>query len=146
MRILLKIILWGFILVFSIILITEITLRITCKRKLVRWDNLPYIPDTILGHRYMPNAKGTFSNAAFFNTFIINSLGFPWKNFSPKKTRCFRIIIVGNSDEDGIHTDGSLNFFYLLICYFKENKNIEFLNLSIEGQNRSIINMNFLST
>jgi len=133
------------ILLFSIILLTEITLRITCKQKLLRWDNLPYISDTTLAYRYLPNAKGVFSNVAFSNAYIINNLGFPGEHFDiQKKAGCFRIVIVGNSDEDGIHTDGPLNFFYLLRSYFWENKTIEFLNLSIEGSDRSIINTNFV--
>jgi len=144
MKIIFKIIIYSIVSIIALIFTTEILLRITCGKKLSRWSNLPYIPDSTLGYRYVPNAKGVFSNVAFTNEYSVNSLGFSGKDFSMnKKAGCFRIIVIGTSDEDGIHTDGSLNYVFLLRDYLQKY-NIDVVNLAIEGRERSMININFI--
>ena len=143
----LKNIKWIVVLIFFLVLSTEITLRIACKQKLCKWESIKFEADPMLGYRYMPNIRNTFRNSAFTHQYTTNSLGFPGYDFSySKKPDYFRIMVVGTSDDTGFYTDGPSGYVELLNDLFKKSKsNIEVINMSMEGKYRSLINMKLIT-
>jgi hypothetical protein len=137
----------GLILVslISMIILTEVALRLTCK-KLIRCSPHMYQTDTLTGYRYQPNAKWTFVNIAIKNACYSNSHGFPGDEFSLKKKEgVYRIIIVGDSNDTGFNTDGPLNYVKLLNKYFQTNNiRVEVINCAIDGKDRGIRNLKLI--
>jgi len=136
---------FGLILI-GIIVVIEITLRLTISYKLQKWGPCQYQPDTVLGYRYKANSTGNSYNAAFDRPYKINSHGFAGAEFTTKKTKgIYRIAVVGASDEAGLYTDGPLNYINVAEDLLKKNGyKVEILNLAIDGHGRSIRNVEFL--
>lgn len=129
-----------------IIIVIEITLRLTISHELQKWDTCQYQPDSVLGYRYKVNSKGVVYNAAFSRPYTINSQGFPGREFTIKKAPgIYRIAVVGASEETGLYTNGPLNYINVAEDFFKKNGyKVEVINLAVDGHGRSYRNVEFL--
>jgi hypothetical protein len=123
--------------------IFEIYLRIAFAKRLQIYSKVLFSPDSLLGFRYLPNAKGVMRFPAYTQHFAINNKGFVEKNFSIKKKKgVYRILVLGSSDECGLFTNGPLNYPHLLEKLLQNiGYNVEVINLSIDGTNRSMRNI-----
>ena len=132
-----------FFIILGIIFLTEIILRLTYNKKLAKWHAMEYIPDTLIGYRYKPDALFLNSNLAYSNQCKSNKYGFPGDNFEVKKERGqYRIIIVGTSDDTGFSSNGDQSYAKRLNNIFEQNKyNVEVINCSIDGNDRIVRNM-----
>jgi hypothetical protein len=130
-----------FVLLALLILLAagEIYLRLIDSRKLQNWSAFAYQPDTALGYRYLPLAKGIYRNAAYTRPYVINYAGFPGNEFTEQKPRgIYRILLVGTSDDTGLCTNGPLNYCNLVNAAFKDHGlPVQLVNLSIDGSRRS---------
>ena len=135
----------GFLILLSVIFLTEIGLRIFAHEKLRKWKGNEYVKDEKLGYRYRANYEGYFINVAYKNKYKVNSSGFIWDEFKKEKEPgMFRVLLLGNSDDTGINTDGPDCYPRLLQKKFKENGDkIEIMNLSLDGATRAIRELNF---
>src|SRR5688572_19471775 len=117
-----RILKWAGIIMLLTLLVSEIAFRLFYCKLLDRWETHLYQPDSVLGYRYQPNKKWSFSNIVYANTCSSNSLGFPGKEFNVRKSQgTFRILIVGNSDDTGFNTNGPLCYSLLLDQYFRDD-------------------------
>jgi hypothetical protein len=123
----------------AIILITEITLRITVAGKLQKWGGCQYQFDPVIGYRYKANAHGIIYNAAYSRPYKINSRGFAGDDFSFKKPKgIYRIVVVGASEEAGLFTNGPQSFLTMAEGLLKSSGyKVEIISLSIDGHGRS---------
>jgi hypothetical protein len=146
MKISVKILKWTVIFTVTILFVCEVSFRLYYKKMLERWESHLYQPDSVLGYRYQPNMKWSFSNIAYSNTCDANSLGFPGKEFTKKKSAgTYRIIVVGNSDDTGFNTNGPLGYSLLLDQYFKKDGlQVEVLNCAVDGRDRGVRNIELI--
>lgn len=124
--------------VVLIIVFVEIGLRVFAYKKLRKFEHLEYVANKELGYTYKPKSEGIVVNPAYENAMKINSIGYCWDEFEEtKKTHMYRIIIIGDSDDTGIYTNGSNNYVRLLQKKFLNNKDkIEIINFSMDGSER----------
>ena len=132
--------------IFAIVLLTEIYLRYTCRQKLARWNQAEFVPDPILGYRYKADTSFVLSNTAFSNICKSNSHGFPLPDFERKKKEGFyRILLLGNSDDTGFFSNGSYSYIQFLQNFFEKNNfPVEIINCSTDGWYRVMRNINFI--
>lgn len=128
------------------VVLVEVYLRISHPLVLSIRSKPQYVSDSLLGFRYLPDSRGTILTAAYKRDFVINSHGFPGKEFSTKKNKnIYRIAIIGTSDDCGIFTDGD-DYVSILECLLKaEGFNVEIINLSLDGSKKSIRNIRLAS-
>lgn len=132
----------------ALLLIGETVVRLGGTERLQKWSQCNYQADSILGYRYKPNSSGILRTAGFTNRYKINGYGFPGKPFqASKRPGTFRIIVVGASDENGMNTNGPLNYVSLLEKKFRdEGLNVEVINMAIDGKNFGIRNVRLINT
>jgi hypothetical protein len=143
-----KIVLMAGLILVAIILTAEVTLRFTVAGKLQKWSECQFETDPVLGYKYKANSTGIITNAAFSRPYKINSHGFAGNEFTTKKAKgIYRIAVVGCSDETGLYTNGSLNYINITENLLKkEGYKVEMLNLGVDGQSRTIRNIEFSKT
>ena len=131
-----------------IILLTELTLRLTISHQLQKWDTCQYQADSVLGYRYKVNSEGTVYNSAFSRPYKINSHGFAGHEFTTKKdSGIYRIAVVGASEETGLYTNGPLNYINVAEDIFNKNGyKVEIINLAMDGHGRGGRNVEFVKT
>lgn len=129
-----------------IIIVMEITLRLTIPAQLQIRAGCEYQPDSVLGYRYKANATGLVYNAAFSRPYAVNSEGFAGREFATKKVPgIYRIAIIGASAETGLYTNGPLNYVTVAEDLFKKNGyKVQIINLAIDGHGRSYRNVEFV--
>lgn len=131
----LKIILVVLLLAF---IVSEVYFRLTFPEQLKDQSSpLIYQPDPVTTYRFIPNSEGVISKPGIGRKKVrINSMGYFTPEFSmQKKPGTYRIVIVGTSTGSGIWMDGTSNFAMRLQEKFnKENKNVEIVNCSLDGQ------------
>lgn len=129
------------------ILLCESYLRIFEKERLkTRVDIDAYIPDSLYGFRYKPNAMQKLVLPSIDKPVKFNNHGFVGPDFEIEKdTTKYRICIVGSSDAHGIKSDGDSNFISILQSHFtKNNYNVEVINCAVDGGKRDIGNMRII--
>ncbi|RNL53949.1 hypothetical protein [Pedobacter jejuensis] len=143
-----KITLKTLLVIAALLLIGESVIRLRGTEKLQIWSQCNYQADSILGYRYKPNSSGILRTAGFSNRYQINGFGFTGKPFQViKRPGTFRIIVVGASDENGINTNGPLNYVGLLEKKFRdEGRAVEVINMAIDGKNFGIRNVRLINT
>jgi hypothetical protein len=137
---------WSCIVFLGIIVVVEVTLRLTCEKKLARWHAMEYMPDSLIGYRYKPDTFFLNANVAYSNLCKTNKFGFPGDDFEEKKRKGqYRIIVIGTSDDTGFTSDGDQSYVKRLNKIFKENGyNVEVINCSTDGSDRIVRNMQLI--
>lgn len=127
----------SFVIVLIIVFV-EIGLRVFAYEKLRKFEHLEYVANKELGYTYKPNSEGIVVTAAYKNAMKINSIGYCWDEFEEtKKKHIYRIIVIGDSDDTGICTNGPNNYVRLLQEKFLNNSDkIEIINFSMDGSER----------
>ncbi|MBA0882498.1 hypothetical protein [Flavobacterium undicola] len=127
----------SFVIVLIIVFV-EIGLRVFAYKKLRKFEHLEYVANKELGYTYKPNSEGIVVTAAYKNAMKINSIGYCWDEFEEtKKKHMYRIIIIGDSDDTGIYTNGPNSYVRLLQEKFLNNRDkIEIINFSMDGSER----------
>jgi hypothetical protein len=99
-----------------------------------------YIPDTLVGYKYIPNTEVHFSVPSVTKTFKFNNQGYYGYDFEQVKAdSVFRICIVGRSDETGILTDGPKSWSMMLQDRFShDHHKVEIINCSKDGGWRDV--------
>lgn len=105
---------------------------------------LIYQPDDSLGYRYIKDIEAKISIPGIRKEFKLNNQGFYGPDFEVhKKPGTIRVAVLGSSDASGIWLKSEKTFAMYLQEYFAKSgyKNIEVLNFSIDGRNRSNFDM-----
>lgn len=136
-----------FSVIFSLIIIAEITLRIVYHEQLdTRIYPLIYQPDTLLGFTYIPGTQAEISQPGIHKKFRINENGFYGPAFSRQKPPGkFRIVVIGASEASGIWLNGEENFCEKFQKKLDERHvNAEVLNFSMDGKMRDLNNVHLI--
>lgn len=135
-----------FLVAFAIIVIVELTLRLTLSERLaISRKPLCYTPDSLFGYSYIPNSEGVLRAPGLNRKFRINNQGFYGPDFNNnKEAGVFRICVVGNSLSNGIWTDGCNDFTIYLqeILDTTTFNRTEVINCSIDGGRRFLQKVN----
>ena len=107
-----------------------------------------YIPDSLAGFNYQPNATVCIDVPSVTKTFRFNNHGYYGYDFETKKAdSVFRICIVGRSDEAAIKSDGDKNWAMLLQDRYTKNKDrVEIINCSKDDGWRDLRELDDLET
>lgn len=135
------------LIIIAVILFSEIFVKVFFKDKLrERAYPLFFQPDTLIGFKYIPDSTSFKITPAFKNKIKINNIGFTGKDVDiQKKDDSYRIVFVGSFVATGIDLNYGKSFVEILNeIYKKNNKNIEIVNCSIEGAERSTYQLNLI--
>jgi len=115
-----QVLLRGILMAIGVIvglLLVEITLRFITPREVMRYFFMS--PDSIVHHRFTPNASGRYQSVEFDTRYSINSLGLRDKEYSAKKpSEVVRILMLGDSFTEGDGVESNETFSKALETYF----------------------------
>ena len=124
------------VLLLITILIVEIILRIFYHEQLKsRITSTNRVPDSSLVYTRVPNVIEHYCTPDVDNRFRCNNQGFTGPDFTTKKGKgIFRIIIMGNSDVEGMHMNGTNNFTVVMQMLFNRfYDSVEVVNCGLGG-------------
>jgi len=130
--------------IFVVYILLEAFARIF-KGENMALANFPkiYTPDTVVGYRGIPYAKGYIRRPSIKKEFVLNNQGFFGPDFYPEHPdSIYRIMVFGTSSVEGIWGDNTESFPATMNRLFKAaGYKVEVINCGLSGGFRSLFNV-----
>jgi len=121
-----------------------------CWLRLFKGENLAltnypkiYVPDSVVGYRGIPYAKGYIRRPSIEKSFALNNHGFFGPDFTYRHPdSIYRIMVFGSSYVEGIWGNNSEAFPTIVNRMLKENGyRAEVINCGLSGASRDLVNI-----
>jgi hypothetical protein len=99
--------------IFFCLVVLEVMVRVIEPREVMRYFFVQ--PDSVLNHKFIPNAKGRYKTSEYDTQYEINSLGLRDKEYSIEKPAgTIRLLMVGDSFTEGDGVESHQTFSKIL--------------------------------